>query len=641
MNRINSVKTMTSIVRFSKFLVLLVVLFSSCLKEDINTAEGIPSDYMSILDVKTLYKGADIVLNKDNMFGASKITGVVISDEAAGNIPKGYLVLQQTSRFRTRGVVLNFGASASLPYKLGDSITVKVEGTTLGRRNGVLQINGVSLSEISKNAEQVFYEPTQLTLSELKNNFNNYESTLIKIAHVDALTPNVPIAGENEVKELTGAKATLHVESTATFASKEVAINASYVGIPLWDNKTGNGTEEAKQLFWLRNLSGIGDESGALYPNFPETFEEGDAALYASGYAATKNGNLNTGAYTLTNAFIGGEANDRPVSGKFSLRLNQNSTTDSWCTMNFDLNYGASKITLWAGSYGASADLGSTWRIEYSQDGGGIWYQLGQDILTVSKDKKQFTFLTNIKGKVRFRIGKVGVGASTTNNQNGRFNMDDFAVYKNPTDDGTGVIVLPTYSPLVSFQFSAVTTAIAEHAATYQASGINGGLLSRGNGLTAGLLTYAFSSVVNYNGVTYPSTKALAISQNTYYQVQFTTPADKQTSLTAVEVSIRRSSNSTAKNHAWYYSINDGEFKPTGAGSINYEKTTTDFPNGEFLPKNYLHNTSELQHIPAGSKIILRMYAWGFANTTATFAIGRGAANNTTPLLIIGGTITP
>ncbi|RZK64042.1 MAG: hypothetical protein EOO92_28055, partial [Pedobacter sp.] len=194
MNRINSVKTKTSIVRFSKFLVLLVVLFSSCLKEDINTAEGIPSDYMSILDVKTLYKGADIVLNKDNMFGASKITGVVISDEAAGNIPKGYLVLQQTSRFRTRGVVLNFGASANLPYKLGDSITVKVEGTTLGRRNGVLQINGVSLSEISKNAEQVFYEPTQLTLSELKNNFNNYESTLIKIAHVDALTPNVPIA---------------------------------------------------------------------------------------------------------------------------------------------------------------------------------------------------------------------------------------------------------------------------------------------------------------------------------------------------------------------------------------------------------------------------------------------------------------
>ncbi len=646
MNRINSAKATSSIARFSSgLMLLLMVLFSSCLKEDINTAEGVPSDYMSILDVKTLYKGTDLTLSRDNMFGASKITGVVISDEVTGNIPKGYLVIQQTSRFRTRGVVLNFGANASIPYKLGDSITVSVEGTTLGRRNGVLQINGASLSSITKNAEHIFYEPTQITLKELKSNFSNYESTLIKVAHVDALITNVPVAGESEIKELAGDRATMHVESTAAFATKEIPINASYVGIPLWDNKTGNGTEDAKQLFWIRNLSGITDESGSLYENFPETFEDGDAAMYASGYAATKNGNLKTGLYTLTNSFLGGEANDRAISGKYSLRLNQNSTTDSWCTMNFDLDYGASKITLWAGSYGASADLGSTWRVEYSQDGGGIWYQLGQDVLTISKDKKQFTFLTNIKGKVRFRIGKVGIGASTTNNQNGRFNMDDFAVYKNPTDDGTGVIVHPTYDNLFSWQFNNPSSAGTEVTAnaTSTVNGISTPVLSRGFGLNAAGLARGFGSnakatLENGSAAQIPSTKAIAIDQKTYFQIDFTVNNGSTLSISAIDAQIRRS-GAGARNHAWYYSINDATYQPTGAGSINYELTTGD---GDVMPTNYVYHTSQLQNIPGGSKVSLRMYVWGFTNFgSGSFAFGRTAATTTTPVLRIGGKIIP
>ncbi|SOD18302.1 DUF5689 domain-containing protein [Pedobacter xixiisoli] len=644
MNRINSAKTMGLTARFSKLLVLLAILFSSCLKEDINTAEGVPSDYMSILDVKTLYKGTDIVLSRENMFGASKITGVVISDELAGNIPKGYLVLQQTSRFRTRGVVLNFGANTTIPFKLGDSLTIKVEGTTLGRRNGVLQINGASLSEISKNAEQVFYEPTQITLKELKNNFDNYESTLVKVAHVDALTPNVPVAGENEIRELVGEKATLHVESTATFADKVLPINASYVGIPLWNNVTAEGTEGAKQFLWLRNLAGVSDESGALYPNFPETFEDGDAVMYASGYAATKNGNLKTGLYTLTNAFLGGEANDRAISGKYSLRLNQNSTTDSWCTMNFDLDYGASKITLWAGSYGASADLGSTWRVEYSQDGGSIWYQLGQDILTVSKDKKQFTFLTSIKGKVRFRIGKVGVGASTTNNQNGRFNMDDFAVYRNPTDDGTGVIVHPTYSDLFSWQFGSPISVGNEAAsnATFAVTGITTPVLTRGFGVNASTIGGGFGSnakdvLENGNPAQLISTKAIAISQKAYFQIVFNTLPSRTVSLSAIDLKIRRS-GAGGRNHAWYYSINDTEFKPTGAGALFYEGTGT----GQDMPTNYIYNTPELQNLPGGTKITLRMYIWGITNfNSGSFAIGLNANGNTTPVLRVGGKIIP
>jgi len=629
---------------FVKLLLLLVVLISSCLKDDINTAEGIPSDYMAILDVRALYKGEEIVLNRQNMFGASKITGVVISDEAAGNIPKGYLVLQQTMRYRTRGIVLNFGASANIPYKLGDSVTVNVEGTTLGRRNGVLQINGISLSSITKDAENIFYEPTQLTLKELKKNFSNYEATLVKVAHVDATTANVPVVGENEIQELSGEKGMLYVESTATFADKELPINASYVTIPLWDNKTANGTDGAKQLLWLRNLAGVTDESGALYPNFPETFEDGDDVLYASGYAATKIGNLKTGHYTLTNSTLGGVENDGPVSGKYVLRLNQNSTSDSWCTMNYDLNYGASKITLWAGSYGASGDLGSTWRVEYSQDGGGIWYQIGSDILTVSKDKKQFTFLVDIKGKVRFRIGKIGIGPSTTNNQNGRFCMDDFAVYKNPNDDGTGVIIHPSYTALFSWQFGNPQSTGTEvsYNATSVVTGISTPMLTRGFGLSnAASLSRGFGSnakaiLENGSAAQVPSTKTIAMDQKVYFQIDFNTLAGYKVSLSAIDLKIRRS-GAGGKNHAWYYSLNDGEFKPTGAGAINYELTTGE---GDATPTNYVYNTSELQNLPGGTKVTLRMYIWGFTNLgSGSFAIGRTPTGTTTPVFTVGGTV--
>ena len=629
---------------FRKLLVLLVVLFSACLKDDINTAEGVPADFMGILDLKALHKGEDIVLNRDNMYGASKITGVVISDDATGNIPKGYLVLQQTKRYRTRGIVLNLGTSENIPYKLGDSVTVTVEGTTLGRRNGVLQISGVSLSNITKNAENIFYEPTQISLRELKNNFNNYESTLIKVAHIDALTVSVPISGNRQIQELSGEKATLHVEADATFADKEMPINASYTGIPLWNNENGEDTEGAEQWIWLRSVTDITDESGALYENFPETFEEGDEALYAGGYG-TKTGNLRTGSYTLTTAALAGEVNDRPVSGKYAVRLNQNSANDAWCTMNYDLDYGASKITLWAGSYGASADLGSTWRVEYSQDGGGIWYQVGEDILTVSKDKKQFTFLVDIRGKVRFRFGKIGIGTSTTANQNGRFSMDDFAVYKNPNDDGTGVIVHPTYSELFSWQFGNPQYAggTLPYDATSMVTGISTPVLTRGFGLNAagsgrGFGSNAKASLENGTAAQVPSTKAIAINQKVYLQVDFNTLTGYKVSLSAIDVKVRRS-GAGGKNHAWYYSLNDAEYKPVGAGNISYQLTTGE---GDIMPTNYLYTAPELQNIPQNTKVSLRMYVWGFTNLgSGSFTIGLTPAGSTTAVLSVGGKVEP
>jgi hypothetical protein len=44
---------------------------------------------------------------------------------------------------------------------------------------------------------------------------------------------------------------------------------------------------------------------------------------------------------------------------------------------------------------------------------------------------KQATFEMNITGPVRFRINKLGLGASSPTVFNGRLGLDDIAIYKN------------------------------------------------------------------------------------------------------------------------------------------------------------------------------------------------------------------
>src|SRR5688572_2341516 len=51
-----------------------------------------PNDVVSILDVRPIYKGQDVVLTKENLYGASKLAAVVVSDHTEKNLPEGLLV---------------------------------------------------------------------------------------------------------------------------------------------------------------------------------------------------------------------------------------------------------------------------------------------------------------------------------------------------------------------------------------------------------------------------------------------------------------------------------------------------------------------------------------------------------------------
>lgn len=639
MKSYSAIKLKNSTLAFS-ILMLVLIVFSGCLKEDVFPASGTPNDFIALVDVRGIYKGEAVTLSRSNMSGATKITGVVISDAAAGNIPKGVLVIQQTSRTITRGIEIHLG-DEEVPFKMGDSVRLNVEGSSINRVNGVLQINGPQPAAVEKVGQNIQLQPAQVSLANLDLLFSSYESTLVKVAHVDGSSSgSTTLAGNVQLSDASGKKGILHTESTAAFAADHVPVNASYVGIARFNASSANEAGEAGKELWPLNSGSIAEQSGALYAGFPEDFENPDAALTAVAGYGTKTGRFATGSYTLTNVAIGKDANDYPVSGITALRLNQNSASSSWTAMDYDLPNGATKVTIWAGSYGASADMGSTWRLECSQNQGLTWSQIGNDILTVSKTKQQFTFLMDIRGAVRFRVGKVGIGTSSTNNQNGRFSMDDLAIYENPVAGGGPVPnPVPSYEVLTAWQFGSPATFGNELSsnATTNHENLTTAVLSRGPGLGISSLVRSFASTAT--GTTIPLTKEQALSLDTYYQVTFSVKEGYELSLSAIDVKLRRSA-AGARSHRWYYSLDGMNFKETsGTGDVNYEGNATE---GQDMPTYLVYQTPELQHIPSGTTVTLRMYAWGFSNlNSGSYSIGRTPTGTATAVLSLGGQMIP
>ncbi len=409
------------------------ITFFSCLKKNTDFNEGsIPSPFVIIEDVRSLYTTAPVTLSEGNLMGGSKITGIVISDAAAGNVRKGTVVIQQTKRGFTRGITLDLGASANITYNVGDSIIVEVAGATLNNYKGTLQITGLTSSKISVAATGKTVTPIAVSLLDLTTNFSTLESVLVQVPGADinpAPVANETYSGNKGLKDATTSTGILHTETTASFASNKLPINASFTGIATYFNATADTKQGAVQQVWMRNMTDVQNASGALY--FTENFENGNPlkANYAAGTVT-----FTSGVWMLDNAVIANTANDVIVSGQYAIRVQQNLGVSAYLQMNFDLPQGATKVSVWHASYGASADPPATWRMEYSTNGGTTWTQTGSDVRSASKVKSLITFPVNITGPVRFRINKLGPGSNTVDPtiENGRLGFDDFSVYKQP-----------------------------------------------------------------------------------------------------------------------------------------------------------------------------------------------------------------
>jgi hypothetical protein len=220
---------------------LLVGLLFGCKKD--NYPGSVISPYIAIYDIRHLYEGADVRLNKDNMGGSTTITGMVVSDHSGGNMPAGLLVVQDARRLSTvRGISIAIGDDAA-KYVPGDSVTIKVEGGVLKRVNGILEITGVPASQIVKVSSGNTIPVNRVQSSAILTSPADYESVLlvvVKGSFDPVPQPTDLLSGDKVLNDGFG-NLNMHIEASSGLAGVTAPVSANYYGI-VFNSADGKGT---------------------------------------------------------------------------------------------------------------------------------------------------------------------------------------------------------------------------------------------------------------------------------------------------------------------------------------------------------------------------------------------------------------
>ena len=229
-------------------IIIIAVGISSCDKDPYkNYPGGEPNGIVSILDVRPLYKGKDVVLAKETLYGASKLAAVVVSDHTEGNLPEGLLVVQDSRRLATlRGISIELGAAAA-NYHPGDSVLIDISSAVLTRKNGILTITGLTGSNFTASGKGVV-AINAITVAQLQASPDNYESSLClfnKSSFNPAPQPGEVISGSKKINDGFG-DLVLYTDPNVSYAKNAPYGLAAYVGIPF-------GTAEGPVQFRTRN----------------------------------------------------------------------------------------------------------------------------------------------------------------------------------------------------------------------------------------------------------------------------------------------------------------------------------------------------------------------------------------------------
>lgn len=407
---------------FLPFILVVLLAMLSCEKEIKIT--GTASPLVSLNDVRALYKGNPIVLSADDMMGASYISGVVISDPVNGNAPEGLVVLQSMRRKLLRGIALEMGPDA-LGYNPGDSLVIQIAGKTLDRIDGVLQIADVSVDDVTRvsvgNTQHI--NITSTTFTDVTQWMDMYESTLVNLRSV--ITPDLEFgdvfSGSVKLSDWVNTLKLITLP-TATFASDGVPGFGDYIGIMLNNAAT-------EPILMLRSADDYESQSlepyhpGDLYMNFPESFETMEGT-HATGYT-NKYETFPSGEWYLTNGYRFNSGNIKNKEGTWTIM------SRGGVTMNFNLPYGASKLSFVYGTATDGDPVPMAIIVEYSQDSGSTWQLVDPDepeLPIINAAKQTYSKELDIVGPVRFRILREPRGGTATT---ARVSIDHIGVHQN------------------------------------------------------------------------------------------------------------------------------------------------------------------------------------------------------------------
>lgn len=191
---------------------------------------------ISVKDLRALYKGQTIKAPNN-----TSVTGVVISDKDGKNLTSRNLIIQQAEA----GIVIRF--TSDPVFVLGDSILVDISGQEISEFNGWLQLNNIPNAAAKKVGQGVLPKPRKATISEIKANLNNWESTLVSVENA-SITGAATYSGTLKITDASGNISTF-TRNDAIFASSPVPSAKVTV--------TGIVSEFNEPQITLRNLADV------------------------------------------------------------------------------------------------------------------------------------------------------------------------------------------------------------------------------------------------------------------------------------------------------------------------------------------------------------------------------------------------
>ncbi|SFW35304.1 DUF5689 domain-containing protein [Chitinophaga sancti] len=221
-----------------KFLVylLLILLVWGCQKSETYPGGRI-SPYISIYDLRNLYKSKPVTLSEDNMLGSTSIAAMVVSDHRGGNLPAGLLIVQDARRLaKLRGIAIPLGDVAN-NYLPGDSVIIDVQGAVLEKVAGMLELTGVSLTGIRKVSSGNAIPVNRVTTAAILANPGDYESTLAVVVKggFDPLPAKGDVLAGDKVLNDGFGNLHLRTEDTSAIAQIGAPVSANFYGLVFVD----------------------------------------------------------------------------------------------------------------------------------------------------------------------------------------------------------------------------------------------------------------------------------------------------------------------------------------------------------------------------------------------------------------------
>ncbi|MGV3764478.1 MAG: DUF5689 domain-containing protein [Chitinophagaceae bacterium] len=240
------------------FYICLVLAFAAvtgCDKNG-NYEGGRVSPYIAIYDIRDIYRGEDVKLNAQNMFGATKLAAMVVSDHSGNNLPEGLVFVQDARRLDAlRGIALKIGTEAA-GYVPGDSLHVELNGATLTNEGGLLMVTDIPKGGITKVSSGNPLPTLIVPINKILEHPDWYEGTLsviVKGSFNPLPAPTDVFSGQKMLNDGFG-DIILNTLPGASIANDVLPFSANYYGIVL---NTFNAAGDTIPEFRVRKADDI------------------------------------------------------------------------------------------------------------------------------------------------------------------------------------------------------------------------------------------------------------------------------------------------------------------------------------------------------------------------------------------------